>query len=164
MATTLSSGGARTGGGTLTQPLLAGGIAAGPLFIGMSLIQAFTRRGYDLRRHPVSLLLLGDQGWIQLATFVLTGLLAIACAAGFRRALHHGRAGTWGPLLVGLYGLALIIAGVFPPDPHSVSRPERPMGCRPCKARAAWCTASRSWRAHYRWSWEASCSLAVSPH
>jgi len=81
------------------------------------LFEAFTRKGYALTRYPISLLLLGDLGWIQLATFVVTGLLVVGCAVGIWRALHPGRAATGAPLLVGLYGWALIIAGVFPPDP-----------------------------------------------
>ncbi|TME12052.1 MAG: DUF998 domain-containing protein, partial [Chloroflexi bacterium] len=36
---------------------------------------------------------------------------------GMRRVLHPGRGGTWGPLLVGVYGLGLISAGIFVPDP-----------------------------------------------
>lgn len=31
--------------------------------------------------------------------------------------MHPGRAGTWGPLLVGIFGLGLIIGGVFVTDP-----------------------------------------------
>ena len=31
--------------------------------------------------------------------------------------MHPGRGGTWGPLLVGLYGLGLIGAGIFVADP-----------------------------------------------
>jgi hypothetical protein len=41
--------------------LLASGILAGPLFVAVGLIQAFTRVGFDLRRHALSLLSLG--GW-----------------------------------------------------------------------------------------------------
>lgn len=36
------------------------------------------------------------RGWLQIANFVVTGLLAILFAAGIRRALHPGRAGTSG--------------------------------------------------------------------
>jgi hypothetical protein len=39
--------------------LLACGILAGPLFVAVGLIQAFTRVGFDLCRHPLSLLSLG---------------------------------------------------------------------------------------------------------
>jgi hypothetical protein len=65
-----------------TARLLACGIIAGPLFLALVLIQAFTREGFNLRRHPISLLSLGALGWIQVANFVLTGALFLACAAG----------------------------------------------------------------------------------
>lgn len=52
-----------------------------------------------------------------MANFVTTGLLGVAFAAGVRRTLHPGRAGTWGPLLIGAYGVGLIAAGIFAADP-----------------------------------------------
>ncbi|HZA19988.1 MAG TPA: DUF998 domain-containing protein, partial [Actinomycetota bacterium] len=36
------------------------GILAGPIYIATSLIQALTREGFDLTRHPWSLLANGD--------------------------------------------------------------------------------------------------------
>ena len=103
--------------GQLTRALLACGIVAGPLWVGVVLVQMLTRPGFDLRRHAVSVLSLGDLGWIQVANFIVAGLLVIACAVGLRRALQRGRAGTWGPLLVGVYGLGLVGAGLFSADP-----------------------------------------------
>jgi hypothetical protein len=102
---------------TTTFALLLGGVIAGPLFILVSFAQVLTRQGFDLNRHAISMLTLGDLGWIQAANFEITGLLAIACALGIRRALHSGRAATWGPLLFGGYGLGLVVAGIFHPDP-----------------------------------------------
>lgn len=101
---------------TETTRLLASGVVAGPLFIGVGLIQAFTRDGFDLSRHPLSLLSLGGPGWIQIANFVVTGLLYVACAVGLRRVLHPDRGGTWGPRLVGAIGVGLVLAGVFVTD------------------------------------------------
>jgi hypothetical protein len=60
-----------------TRRLLAGGVIAGPLFVVVAFIQAFTRPGFDLARHPLSLLSLGDLGWIQIANFVATGVVAL---------------------------------------------------------------------------------------
>ena len=80
-----------------TRTLLACGVVAGPLFLAGSLVQAFTREGYDLGRHPISLLSLGDLGWLQVTNFVVTGALYGACAVGLRRALRPGSGGTWGP-------------------------------------------------------------------
>ncbi|MFL5662897.1 MAG: DUF998 domain-containing protein [Ktedonobacteraceae bacterium] len=48
---------------------------------------------------------------------VVSGLLVIAFALGMRRVLRGSRGETWGPLLVGVYGLGLIGAGFFTADP-----------------------------------------------
>ncbi|HEU4907626.1 MAG TPA: DUF998 domain-containing protein [Propionibacteriaceae bacterium] len=97
--------------------LLGCGLVAGPLFIAASLTQAFTRKGFDLARHPISLLSLGAPGWVQIANFVACGILYILGAVGLRQALRQSRGGTWGPLLVAVTGVGLIIAGVFTTDP-----------------------------------------------
>jgi hypothetical protein len=110
------------------RALLACGVAAGPLYLAVALGQAMTRDGFDIARHAVSLLSLGPLGWIQVANFVVTGLLVLACAAGLRAALRGGRAGTWGPILVGLYGAALIASGVFPADAGFGFPPGTPAG------------------------------------
>ncbi|MFE9694719.1 DUF998 domain-containing protein [Micromonospora sp. NPDC005806] len=114
-STTLTQAG--TTRGVSTGALLAAGAAAGPLFLGLGLAQAFIRDGFDLSRQPLSLLTLGEYGWIQIGNFVLSGLLALAGAAGLRRALRGGPAGTWGPALVAILGTGLIVAGVLRPDP-----------------------------------------------
>jgi hypothetical membrane protein len=123
--TTPRAGAART---SATRALLAGGAVAGPLFIVVGLLQAFAREGFDRRRHPLSLLSNGDLGWIQIANFVVTGLLFLAGAVGMRRVLHPGRGGTWGPLLVGAVGVGMILAGVFVADPADGFPPGTPPG------------------------------------
>jgi hypothetical membrane protein len=62
----------------LTRALLACGIVAGPLYIVLGLIQILIRPGYDITRHDLSLMSNGDLGWIQIANFLVTGLLTIA--------------------------------------------------------------------------------------
>ncbi|OXM67721.1 DUF998 domain-containing protein [Amycolatopsis vastitatis] len=97
-----------------TRSLLACGILAGPLYVGTGLVQGLTRAGFDLTRHPASVLANGDLGWIQITNFVLTGLLTLAAAAGIRRVLP----GRWGPRLLAGYGVSLLCAGVFRADPQ----------------------------------------------
>jgi Protein of unknown function (DUF998) len=111
-----------------TPILLACGAVAGPLFVGVALLQVLTRDGFDLSRHPLSLLSLGDLGWVQIANFVVSGMLAIAFAVGSRRVLHPGRAGRWGPVLLGLYGVGLVAGGVFVADPGAGFPPGAPEG------------------------------------
>jgi hypothetical protein len=101
----------------LTRALLSCGVVAGPLYIIVGVIEILTRPGFDPTRHDLSLMSNGDWGWIHISLLILTGLLTIAGAVGMRRVLHGSRGGTWGPLLIGLYGLGLIGAGIFSADP-----------------------------------------------
>jgi len=112
---------------THTQRLLMCGAAAGPLYVLVGLGQVLTREGFDVRVQALSLLSNGDLGWIQIANFLITGALVIAGALGLRRALAGQRGGTWAPILLGLYGVGLIGAGIFPADPGQGFPPGTPM-------------------------------------
>src|SRR5207244_8571843 len=101
----------------LTRVLLLCGVVAGPLYILVGGIEMLTRPGFDPTRHDLSPMSNGSLGWIHINLLILTGLLTCAVAGGMRRVLHGSRGGTWGPLLVGLYGLGLIGAGFFVADP-----------------------------------------------
>jgi hypothetical protein len=101
----------------ITRSLLGYGIIAGPLYVVVALAQALTRDGFDLSRHSWSLLANGELGWIQIANFIVTGLMTVAAAIGLRRALTPGRGRTWAPLLIAIYGVSLIGAGIFRADP-----------------------------------------------
>jgi Protein of unknown function (DUF998) len=113
---------------TITRALLVCGVVAGPLYVVVALLQVLFRDGFDLGRHPLSLLSLGELGWIQITNFIVGGLLAVGFAVGLRRVLHPGRGGTWAPLLVGGYGLGLIAGGVFIADPALGFPPGTPDG------------------------------------
>ncbi|HXH26574.1 MAG TPA: DUF998 domain-containing protein [Candidatus Acidoferrum sp.] len=102
---------------SLQKLLLLCGAVAGPLFILTLLIQDYTRAGYDPRQQLLSLLSLGSWGWVQITNFVLAGLLNVLYAFGLWRLLHPGRGGTWGPILVGAYGVGLVLVGIFRTDP-----------------------------------------------
>jgi hypothetical membrane protein len=93
------------------------GAIAGPLYAVVSLLQALTRAGFDLTRNQLSQLSTGDLGWIQMANFMICGLLFILGAIGMSRAITSGPGRTWGPRLLGVFGACLIIAGLFKPDP-----------------------------------------------
>jgi len=111
-----------------TAALLACGVVAGPLFIVVGLLQMLTRDGFDPTRHPLSLLSLGDLGWVQIGNFVVTGVLYLAGAVGMWRVLRPGRGGTWGPLLVAVYGVGLVMGGVFVTDAGAGFPPGAPAG------------------------------------
>jgi len=114
--------------------LLVSGVAGPVLFVVSVLVQGATRPGYNAWHHPVSDLALGPQGWLQTATFILTGVLVLAFAAGLRWALHPGAGATWAPILIGVTGLGLVAAAFFPTDPGA-TRPMPPPP-RPSTARS----------------------------
>jgi hypothetical protein len=100
----------------------------GPLFIAVVVGQELTREGFDPEQHALSQLSLGDLGWLQIANFIVTGLLFIACAVGMRRVLRGEPAGRWGPWLFAIFGAALIWGGVFVTDPAYGFPPGTPEG------------------------------------
>jgi uncharacterized protein DUF998 len=102
---------------SLTNLLLLCGAIAGPLFILVVLIQDYTRPGFDPRLYVLSLLGLGDWGWVQVTNFALDGALNVLYAIGLWRKLHPRRAGTWGPILIGAYGLGLVVVAFLRTDP-----------------------------------------------
>ena len=112
----------------LTSKLLTAGFLGGPFFIALSLLQAFTREGFNWIRHPASLLSLGDLGFIQIANFVITGTLFIACAVGLKRILSAGVGRKWISPLFALVGIAFILGGVFVADPAFGFPPGTPEG------------------------------------
>ena len=116
---------------SLTRILLLCGAIAGPLFILTVLIQDYTRPAFDPRLQALSLLSLGDWGWVQIVNFVLAGVLNLLYAGGLWRRLHPGRAGTWGPILIGAYGLGLILVGIFRTDPANGFPPGVPAATQP---------------------------------
>ncbi|MFD9409677.1 DUF998 domain-containing protein [Streptomyces sp. NPDC059989] len=91
-------------------------MAAGPLFLGAGIFQGFARDGFDFTRNAISQLALGAAGWIQTVNFLLAGALLIAGAAGLRRMLGGGAGGTWGPVLVGIFGVSFWAAAALPAD------------------------------------------------
>ena len=109
-----------------TQFLLRCGVWAGPFYLAVGVMQALVREGFDFGRHPLSVLANGPGGWIQTANFVVTGLMVLAAAVGFRRVLGPGSRGlTW---LLGAYGVAMLAAAVFRADPVDGFPPGTPEG------------------------------------
>ena len=111
-------------GAALTRFLLGCGLCAGPFYLSIGLAQAFLRDGFVFARHSLSVLANGPGGWVQTANFVLTGLMVLAAAAGFRRVLRSP-ALTW---FLGGYGAAMLVASVFRADPVDGFPPGTPLG------------------------------------
>jgi hypothetical protein len=105
------------GGGTI-RVLLAMGVVGPPLFVAIALVQGVTRPAYDPVRMPISLLALGDLGWMQVANFLVFGSLTFGFAVGLRRATDgQPDCSRWGPPLIAAFALGIVAAGLFRTDP-----------------------------------------------
>jgi Protein of unknown function (DUF998) len=106
--------------------LLRCGVAAGPVFVGVFLLEGGARDGYRPLRHPVSSLALGPRGWIQAGNFAVAGTLFLAAAAGLARAGDRAASSRAAPALIGAAGAGLIGSAVFTTDPVSGYPPGTP--------------------------------------
>lgn len=106
------------------------GAAAGPLVIVVVLIDGATRPGFELWRHGVSQLGLGEQGWGIRAIFLAAGVLFGCFAVGVARLAPAVPAvGGWTVCWVAMVGAGLVVAGLAPTDPalgYPPAMPEPP--------------------------------------
>jgi len=100
-----------------TRALLWAGVVGPIAFIAVFLVEGATRRGYDPVRHFVSLLSLGEGGWVQSLNFAVGGVAVTAFGLGLRRVWRATGRSRRVPQLVMVVGLALIASAVFSADP-----------------------------------------------
>ncbi len=102
-----------------TQRLLAlCGLLAPVLFALIVLAASLLRPGYSQTANFVSDLGVGPMAIVQNVNFVVFGLLVTALAFGLRESLPapRGRAFTAGVVLLAVFALGVLLAGVFPED------------------------------------------------
>ena len=97
--------------------LIQAGTAGALLFVAVVVVIGATRPAYDQVRHFVSILSLGDGGWVQIANFVVCGLLIAGLGIGLGRRWRSGPGARAIPRLVTIAGLGLAGCGIFIPDP-----------------------------------------------
>lgn len=113
----------------LARPaFLWAGVIAPVVFVTVFLIDGATRAGYDPMRHQVSLLSLGDRGWLQTLSFLVTGSLLIVFAIALRSRLSGGPAARSGPAAIGVSGVGFVLAGLVPTQPLFGYPPGTPAG------------------------------------
>ena len=100
---------------------LLSGVIGPLLFLVVLLLEGAVRSGYDPQRFFGSELALGKRGWVQITNFILAGRLIFASGFGIAQVLPGS---WWGTVFLGLFGLSLIVAGVFVTDPVLYFPPE----------------------------------------
>jgi hypothetical membrane protein len=101
-----------------TKILLISGALGCWLFVLASIIAGRFHIDYNPVRHPLSSLALGEYGWLQVANFILLGLLTLGFAIGLRRALRPSKDSFWGGLVMGVVAIGLVGTGIFITDPE----------------------------------------------
>ncbi len=99
------------------RSLLLCGVVAGPIYVAVTLIQAFTREGFDITQHRFTQLTAGEFGWVHQTNMILVGLFTLFGAVGMRRVLAPGRSMFGGPIWVALLGIAYAFGGLLTANP-----------------------------------------------
>jgi hypothetical protein len=110
--------------GLVVKTKIAWGVVAGPVFVVVFTVLGARRAGYDWRRHAVSSLAVGREGWGQRANFVFVGGLYCVAARGLARSSSRVVGPAVVPALVFAAGVGLIGSGVFVTDPVAGFPPE----------------------------------------
>jgi hypothetical membrane protein len=100
-----------------SRQLAWGGIVGPTLFVTVFLIEGWLRPGYDPLKVYVSELSLGPRGWIQIANFVVFGLLLLAFTRRVAFKFGDGKASRGGILLLTILAICFLLSGPFVMDP-----------------------------------------------
>ena len=114
------------GDGLVVKTKIASGVVAGPGFVGVLTALGARRAGYDWRRHAVSSLAVGRDGWDQRANFMLAGGLYCVAGCGLARSSSRVVRPAVVPVLVFAAGVGLIGSVAFVTDPVAGFPAEHP--------------------------------------
>jgi hypothetical membrane protein len=96
--------------------LVACGILGPVLFVLIFLAEGIIRPGYDPLQYPISSLSIGERGWVQVCSFILTGCLLGSFSFGLYRSQLFAKPNRSVPWLMALVSIGLAGAGVFSTD------------------------------------------------
>jgi hypothetical membrane protein len=106
-----------------TRAALWAGLVGSLLFVATFSIEGLLRPGYDARSMFISELALGPRGWVQTLNFWILGPCLMLLALRLPALLGGRRASRAGPVLFGLIGFGLVMAGVFVVDSRETFPP-----------------------------------------
>jgi hypothetical protein len=98
------------------------GMIGSALFVAVFTIEGWLRPGYNPFSMFVSELSLGPRGWIQIANFVVIGVLFLVFARGVAAEFQEGKASRAGPILLMIIAISLLVSGPFVMDPATTPR------------------------------------------
>ncbi len=96
------------------------GMAAAVLFVTVFTVEGWLRPDYSPASMFVSELSLGPRGWVQVASFLVTGALVVVLGRGLAAVLRGGATASAGPILLQIIGVSLFASGLFATDPSAL--------------------------------------------
>jgi Protein of unknown function (DUF998) len=93
------------------------GMTGSALFVAVFILEDLLRPDFNWLSTAASEHSIGPYGWIQIATFVVTGLLFLAFARGAAREFRDGNGATLGPRFLVILGWCILLSGPFVADP-----------------------------------------------
>jgi hypothetical protein len=93
------------------------GIIGSALFVGVFTLEGFLRPGYDPLKMYISALSLGPRGWIQIANFIVFGMLLLVFTRGIAAEFQTGKASRGGLILLTIMSILFVSSGPFVMDP-----------------------------------------------
>ncbi len=89
------------------------GIVGTVLFISVFTVEGWLRQNYNSLEMYISELSLGPRGWIQIANFIVFGVLLLFFTIGIVDRFKGIRGSKMGIVIVAVIGVSFIVAGVF---------------------------------------------------
>ena len=93
------------------------GIIGPALFVAVFTIEGRLRPGYEPLKMYVSALSLGLRGWIQMANFIILGILLFVFTRGVKAEFETGKASRGGLILLTIIAILFIVSGPLRMDP-----------------------------------------------
>lgn len=93
------------------------GMIGPALFVTTFLIEGWLRPGYDPFSMYVSALSLGPRGWVQVANFVIFGMLLLIFTRGVAARFQSGKASRGGVIILMIIAVGYFVSGPFVMDP-----------------------------------------------
>ncbi len=93
------------------------GILAPIIFVGVFTVEGALRSMYDPMSMYISALSLGSRGWIQIANFLILGILLFVFTLGLAKEFSTGKASRWGIITFYILSALFFISGPFVMDP-----------------------------------------------
>jgi hypothetical membrane protein len=96
------------------RALAFAGIIGPVIFTATVILQSLRHSAYSDVALPISALAAFPSGWIQNVNFVVLGVFMAACAIGLHKGIRTNQTPFFGPALLIVSALGLIVAGAFP--------------------------------------------------